>query len=150
MNNALQNPQDGVWLGRPWSLWVGFKEALSRGFGPSHQPGVYRLRDARSHQRLLYIGESGDIRMRLFQLRNAMSKVAKGGPQGPPHWAGACVLQQELQGATIEVSWLLDTVPDEGERKGLECEYIAAHRWAAGSNPACQFIALCRRKNTDA
>lgn len=150
INSTLQNPHDAVWLGRPWSPWIGFHEALSRFHGPSHQPGVYRLRDARSDKRLLYIGEGTDIRMRLFQLRNAMRKVAGGGPQGPPHWAGACVLQKERQGASVEVSWLLDAVPDEGERKGLECEYIAAHRWATGVNPECQFIALARRRSTDA
>lgn len=147
---ASQSPQGIVWLGRNWSPWIRFYEALNRGSGPPHQPGIYRLRDALSGRSLLYIGEGKDIRTRLFQLRNAMRKVAGGAPQGPPHWAGACILRKEHQGASIEVSWLLDAVPDESERKGLECEYIAAHRWATSLNPECQFIALARRRNIDA
>lgn len=145
-----QNPQGATWLGRNWSPWIGLYEALNRLHGPPHQPGIYRLRDARLSKSLLYIGESTNIRMRLFQLRNAIKKVAGGGPQGPPHWAGACVLQKEQQGASVEVSWLSDAEPDESERKGLECEYIAAHRWTTGVNPECQFIALARRRGIDA
>ncbi|OGO05393.1 MAG: hypothetical protein A2Y91_05110 [Chloroflexi bacterium RBG_13_54_8] len=51
-------------------------------------------------------------------------------------------------GATIEVSWLLHAVGDEGEREGIECECVAAHRWLLKANPACQFIALERRNIT--
>jgi hypothetical protein len=142
---SVGNPQDAVWLGRKWAAWASLREALMRGTGPPHQAGLYRLRDSRSSG-LLYIGQGGDVRGRLFQLRNAMKKVAAGGKQGPPHWAGACVLHQERQGADVEVSWLLEPVLNEGERKGLECEYIAAHRWATGHNPACQFTALARRE----
>ena len=145
MSSISQNPQEITWLGRQWSSWITLDVALSRGYGPPHQPGVYRIRDALVDKRLLYIGEAGDIRMRLFQLRNAMRKVAKGASQGPPHWAGACILKHERLGAKIEVSWLLGSILDEAERKGLECEYIAAHRWATGRNPECQFIALARR-----
>ncbi|MFC2040741.1 hypothetical protein ACFLTY_00235 [Chloroflexota bacterium] len=146
MESALESPHDNAWLGRSWSPFLSFHQVATRGFGPPHQPGLYRLRDANAQKLLLYIGEGTDIRMRMFQLRNAMNKVARGGPQGPPHWAGACILQHEQKGASVEVSWLLDAVPDEGERKGLECEYIAAHRKATGVNPECQFIALNRRK----
>jgi hypothetical protein len=141
---ALQNSQDTIWLGRSWSPWISLNKALERGYGPPHQPGVYRLRDARLNDSLLYIGEGGDIRRRLFQLRRAMAKVAAGG-QCPPHWAGACILQRERQGAIVQVSWLLEAVLIEAERKGLECEYITAHQWVVGSNPDCQFIALARR-----
>ena len=149
MADFSQNPQETTWLFRRWSPWMGLDKALYRGYGPPRQPGVYRIRDARSGDSLLYIGEGGDIRKRLFQLRNAMKKVECGGPQGPPHWAGACILHYRRLGAQIEVSWLLDVVPDEAERKGLECEYIAAHRWATGRNPGCQFIAISRRRSTE-
>jgi hypothetical protein len=145
----FQGVQGKTWLSREWSPWLDIVQALQRGHGPPHQPGVYRIRDARLSGFLLYVGEGGDIRGRLFQLRNAMEKVAAGGPQGPPHWAGACILYHQQQGARIEVSWLLQTVEDEGDRKGIECECIAAHRWATGSNPECQFIALTRRKTTE-
>lgn len=141
----LGNMQSNAWLGRRWSEWLTLNIVLQRGYGPPHQPGVYRIRDARVSDSLLYIGESNDLRGRLFQLRNAMEKVAKGGKQGPPHWAGASILHHQRQGAVIEVSWLLDAVNDESERKGIECECIAAHRWLLKSNPACQFIALERR-----
>jgi hypothetical protein len=112
------------WLDRRWSQWVNLDAALHRHDGPPHQPGVYRIRNARSSAALLYFGESGDVRSRLFQLRNAMNKVTAGGKQGPPHWAGACVLHHKRQGAIIEVSWLLDAVEDEGECKGIECECV--------------------------
>ena len=145
MNRGTQNPQETMWLGRHWSSWISLVVTLNRGYGPPHQPGVYRLRDALVDKSLLYIGEGGDIRRRLFQLRNAMEKVSKGASQGPPHWAGAYILQHERSGAKVEVSWLLGSICDEAERKGLECEYIAAHRWATGHNPECQFVALARR-----
>jgi hypothetical protein len=142
---TVGNPQDDDWLGRKWAPWVSLQVALARGRGALRQPGLYRLRDSKSSG-LLYVGEGGDVRGRLFQLRNAMQKVAAGGKQGPPHWAGACVLHHQRHGANVEVSWLLEAVADEGERKGLECEYIAAHRWATGGNPDCQFTALARRE----
>lgn len=145
MVTELGNSQDANWLGRKWFPWIGFAEALCRGFGPAHQPGIYRLRDAHSRDSLLYIGQGRDTRQRLFQLRNAMIKVSRGGKQGPPHWAGACILHQQNSGAVIEVSWLEDAISDEAERKGLECEYIAAHRWFTGRNPDCQFIGMNRR-----
>jgi hypothetical protein len=141
----MGNPQDIDWVGRNWSRWIDFHSAFDRESEIPRQPGVYRIRDAHSTSTLLYIGESIDIRARLFQLRNAMAKVASGGPQGPPHWAGAGILHYQQLGAVIQVSWLLDAVTDEGERKGIECESIAAHRWASGKNPECQFIALHRR-----
>lgn len=149
MSEVKQNPQDTYWLFRKWSSWIDFNEALRQSQGAPRQPGIYRIRDARSNNSLLYIGEGGNIRGRLFQLRNAMNKVASGGMQGPPHWAGGCVLHHQRQGAKIEVSWLLDSVPDEPERKGLECEYITAHRWATSQNPECQFVAISRRKKKD-
>lgn len=141
----LGGVQSDTWLNRRWSGWLALNTLLQLGHGPPHQAGVYRIRDTHASDSLLYIGESGDLRGRLFQLRNAMGKVAKGGKQGPPHWVGASILYYERQGAIIEVSWLLDAVEDEGERKGIECECIAAHRWTAGINPKCQFIALTRR-----
>jgi hypothetical protein len=147
MNITLQNPHETVWLGRSWSPWIDIYEAVKRYHGPPHQPGLYRLRNADSKEQLLYIGEGKDIRKRLFQLRNAINKAANGATQGPPHWAGACVFQQLQAGASVQVSWLLDTVPYEGERKGIECECIAAHRWVTGANPKCQFVALARRKD---
>lgn len=107
------------------------------------------MRDARSGDSLLYIGEGGDIRERLSQLRSAMRQAERGAPQGPPHWAGACILHHKRLGAQIEVSWLLNVVPEEAERKGLECEYIAAHRCATGENPRCQFVAMSRRRVTE-
>ena len=140
----IENPHETVWLRRRWSVWLSLKEALLRGKGPPHEPGVYRLR-ASGSDRLLYIGQGGDVRRRLFDLQSAMGKVASGGRQGPPHWAGACILHHQRRGAAIEVSWLLELVAAESERKGLECEYIAAHRWATGLNPECQFTALARR-----
>jgi len=142
----LRDLQGKTWLSREWSDWLDLDAALQRGYGPPHQPGVYRIRDARFLNLLLYVGEGGDVRRRLFQLRNAMRKVAAGGRQGPPHWAGGCILYHQQRGARIEVSWLLAVVEDEGDRKGIECECIAAHRWATGSNPECQFIALTRRE----
>ena len=147
MIRDLGNPQDTTWVGRQWSAWIGLYQALDRSSGPAHEPGIYRLRDSRSDDSLLYIGESGDVRSRPFQLRNAISKTAAGASQGPPHWAGACIFYHERQGARIEVSWLLEVISDEAERKGIECEYIAAHRWAIGRNPECQFVAISRRQN---
>jgi hypothetical protein len=141
----LGGVQTNSWLDRQWSEWVALDAALQRGKGPPRQSGVYRIRDAHDTVSLLYVGESGNIRGRLFQLRNAMRKVAKGGKQGSPHWAGASILYYQRTGAIIEISWLLDAVDDKGERKGIECECIAAHRWLLNTNPACQFIALERR-----
>lgn len=145
----VQDTQGRTWLDREWSHWLDLDAALQRGYGPPHQPGVYRIRDARFTDFLLYVGEGKDVRRRLFQLRNAMSKVAAGSPQGPPHWAGACILHHQRKGARIEVSWLLQPVGDEGDRKGIECECIAAHRWVTNSNPECQFVALTRRETKE-
>jgi len=148
MNEVKQNPQDMNWLNQQWFPWISLAEALCRGFGPPHQPGIYRLRDTWSRDSLLYIGQGKDIRRRLFQLRNAMIKVSRGGKQGPPHWAGACILHKQNQGAKIEVSWLERAVPDEADRKGLENDYIADHRRATSQNPECQFVSMDRRANT--
>jgi len=141
----VHNPGSENWLGRKWSEWLSLDGALMRGNGPPKQAGIYRLRDGRAPARLLYIGEGADVRGRLFQLRNAMNKVAKGGKQGPPHWAGACILHHMQSGAVIQVSWLATPLASEDERKGLECEYIAAHRWFGTGNPDCQFVAMARR-----
>lgn len=145
MDLKIGGIQSSRWLDRRWSDWGSLDAALERGNGPSHRSGVYRIRDSRDLRRLLYVGESGDVRKRLFQLRNAMRKADRVEKQGPPHWAGASILYCQRQGAIVEVSWLLDPIDDEGERKGVECECVAAHRWLLKANPSCQFVALDRR-----
>ena len=139
-----QNPQNIKWLDRTWSQWIGLEDALKPGYGPLHQPGIYRIRNGKLKKSLLYIGISRDIRGRLFQLKNAMKKYNRGDRQSPPHWAGGCIRTHELRGDIIEVSWL-QSIDSELERKGLECDYIAAHRWFCRSNPECQFVSLDRR-----
>ena len=61
-----------------------------------------------------------------------MNKVAGGGKQGPPHWAGASILRRKLAGAVIEVSWLVAVGACEEERKGLESKYCS-HHWYRGT-----------------
>lgn len=133
------NAHSGTWLGRRWSRWATLDKALGKAEAPS-QPGVYRIRNANG-EGLLYIGESESIRRRLASLRRGMSNVRIGKSVNTGHWAAPCIFHHEQGGALVEVSWLEDQVPEKAERRGLESEYIAAHRWAAGCNPSCQFVA---------
>jgi hypothetical protein len=146
MTYAIQNwPGDckaAKWLGRAWSEWISLDDALPRRSGAPLQAGLYRIR-ARGESGLLYIGETGSIRGRFRDLRRAigLAKVMKTGS----HWAGPCIYHHEQQGETIELSWLVDSVADEADRKGLEAEYVAAHRWQLRKNPECSFVAMPRR-----
>ena len=106
------------------------------------QPGVYRLRGRRLSG-LLYVGESQNLEKRLQVLRWALGKAAEGKTGRTGHWA-ALNLHTRLRGRKLEVSWLKDAIPAKSERKGIECECIAAHRWHLDRNPDCQFVAFER------
>src|SRR5258708_3887623 len=108
-------------------------------------PGLYRLR-CHGQAGLIYIGETGDsIKARFGQLRKAMEYAAqgryaaKGKVGGPPHVAGGCVWKHVCVGHVIEVSWTEAPNLDKRERKGVECDLIAACRKIMGVSPACQF-----------
>jgi hypothetical protein len=107
--------------------------------------GLYRIR-CQGRPGLIYIGETGDSLLSRFrQLRKAMEYArmgkyaAQGKIGGPPHVAGGCISNHTRAGFVIEVSWLRFPNLDSRERKGVECELIAAYRKAMKSNPACQF-----------
>jgi hypothetical protein len=101
--------------------------------------GLYRLR-CKGRDGLIYIGETGDsLRGRFRQLRKASVYAAQGKPAGPPHVAGRCVFDHECAGLEIEVSWTEKPDLHRRERKGIECELIAAYRKTMRANPACQF-----------
>ena len=133
------NPHGARWLGRRWTNWAMLEDVLDRSVVP-RQPGVYRLRGKR-FTGLLYVGESGNLHERLIALRHALGRAADGKTEKTGHWA-AQNLHMRLKGRKLVVSWLKDAVPAKSERKGIECECIAAHRWHLDRNPDCQFVSL--------
>ena len=132
--------QSPTWESHAWSEWFLLDAAITpRGAKAPDTPGLYRLRCKRQSG-LIYIGETGDsLRTRLRQLRKATEYVARGRPPGPPHVAGGCVLEHENAGFVVEVSWVEKPTLDSRDRKGVECELIAAYRKTTGKNPICQF-----------
>jgi hypothetical protein len=134
------NPQALTWVGRRWSRWVSLDNVSENVLVPRHA-GIYRLR-RRRQSGLLYLGESDDLRRRLVRLVRGTRLAARGQRRQIGHWAAPCVERHMRGGGVVEVSWLLESVADKTERRGLECEYIAAHRFALGRNPTCQFVAL--------
>lgn len=133
------NPHARRWLGRRWTSWTLLAEVLQKGAIPD-QPGVYRLRGRRS-KGLLYVGETEGLRGRLGDLRRALGKAATGLNKDTGHWA-APNLHARLKGRQPELSWLRDPIPLKAERKGIECECIAAHRWHLDRNPDCQVVSF--------
>ncbi len=135
--NDVQSPS---WEKYAWSAWHLLDEVRC-----TDSPGLYRLR-CNGQVGLLYIGETGDsIRSRFGQLRKAMQYAAegryaaKGKVGGPPHVAGGCVWKHVCAGRVIEVSWIESPDLDKRERKGVECDLIAAYRRRMGVSPTCQF-----------
>jgi hypothetical protein len=138
--------QSRSWDGHAWSEWYPLDDAIaSRKAKAADTPGLYRLR-CQAQTGLIYIGETGDsLRARFRQLRKAMEYaaqgkyLAQGKVGGPPHVAGGCVWKHKCAGSVIEVSWVEAPNLPKRERKGVECELIAAYRKTVGTNPACQF-----------
>ena len=130
--------QSLTWENHAWSDWCLLDTAIA-GQAPD-TAGLYRLR-CRGQDGLIYIGETGrSLKKRLRQLRAAMENVKRGKPPGAPHVAGGCVLAHEQSGFVIEVSWVENPELDPRNRRGVECELIAAYRKAmGGTNPTCQF-----------
>jgi len=96
------------------------------------EAGIYRLR-CRGEPGLIYIGISARLGSRLGGLRRARRRQDRRG-----HYAAACVVAQEEEGKTVEVSWATVGDMDRRELMGREVDLIAAHRKRFGS-PACQF-----------
>jgi len=137
---VIADPQARDWEGHAWSDWHQLDEAVlaSAAIAPD-EAGIYRIR-CRGEEGLVYVGETGkSIRGRFRQLRKATEYVAAGKRPGPPHVAGGCVLEHERRGSVVEVSWFTTRGVDGRDRKGIECELIAAYRKATGLNPTCQF-----------
>jgi hypothetical protein len=131
------------WMGLHWSAWVSLDNATRayRGGSPP-TPGLYRIRTNRSAG-LIYVGETGKgIRNRLQMLQAAIRYASPGSVGRPPHVAGACVAAHIRGGHSVEVSWVVAPELDARERKGLECDLIAAHRRQLGSSPDCQFAGV--------
>jgi hypothetical protein len=132
--------QSRLWEKHSWSEWHRLDD-----FRGAASPGLYRIR-CHGQAGLIYIGETGDsIRARLGQLRKAMTYAeqgrytAQGKVGGPPHVAGGCVWKHVCAGHVIEVSWTEEPEIDKRERRGVECDLIAAYRKIMGASPVCQF-----------
>lgn len=152
----LRDCQTSSWEGHTWSDWHSLGAATyPRTSTAPDASGWYRIR-CRGEAGLIYIGETGvSLRSRFRQLQKAMEYAAAGKYTalgkvgGPPHVAGGCVLKHERAGNVIEVSWATSSNPDSRERRGIECELIAAYRKLARANPACQFSGDLAEDGTD-
>lgn len=138
--DAENDVQSSSWEKLTWSEWCRLDSVKG-----ADCAGLYRLRCHRQAG-LIYIGETGDsCRARFGQLRMAMKYAAqgrysaKGKVGGPPHVAGGCVWKHVCAGQVVEVSWTEAPDLDRRERKGVECDLIAAYRRTMGESPACQF-----------
>lgn len=150
MATALPDMMAGVqslaWEGHAWSEWYSLDAAIApRNARAPDGPGLYRIR-CHSQAGLIYIGETGDsLKGRFRQLRKATEYAAQGKYSaegktgGPPHVAGGCVWKHQCAGLIVEVSWAEKRDLDRRNRKGVECELVAAYRKTVGANPACQF-----------
>lgn len=144
--DSQSDVQSPSWEGHTWSDWHPLGEAQrSRKANGPDVPGLYRLR-CQGQSGLIYIGETGrPLRERFYQLRKAMhyasqgKYAAMGKTGGPPHVAGGCVWKHKCAGFVIEMSWVEAPHLDKRDRKGVECELIAAYRKTMRANPACQF-----------
>jgi hypothetical protein len=131
--------QNLSWEGHAWSEWYALDVAIAaRAAKAPNTAGLYRLR-CHGEPGLIYIGETGDtVRARLRQLRKATAYAAQGkyeaqGKGGPPHVAGLCVWNHQRAGKTVEVSWVAKPNLDKRDRKGVECELVAAYRKTMGA-----------------
>lgn len=89
---------------------------------------------------LIYIGETGAFRQRVRHLLVAIRNAKAGDRRHrPPHVAGACVFAHVARDGLVEISWAEVAHLSKRDRKGTECELIAAYRQASGHNPTCQF-----------
>lgn len=147
MSQDLSDSVQGQsWEGRDWSEWHSLDEAsIARRAKAPALPGLYRIR-CHGQRGLIYIGETGrSLLSRFRQLQIAMNyaRMAKyariGRIGGPPHVAGGCVWKHKCAGFEIDVSWTTTLLLDARDRKGTECELIAAYRKEMRSNPSCQF-----------
>jgi hypothetical protein len=143
-NASAVDVQRSSWEGYVWSEWHTLERAIASRMAQAPDiDGLYRLRCA-NQAGLIYIGETGkSLRGRFRQLYKAMEYAANGKSGGPPHVAGLCVWKHTLKGHAIEVSWVETHNLDRRNRKGVECELIAAYRKAhqnmKNPNPVCQF-----------
>jgi len=144
-SDHVQSPS---WEERPWSEWYLLDTAIAPGMAKApNTAGLYRLR-CRGRVGLIYIGETGtSLRGRFRQLRKATEYAGQGKPAGPPHVAGNCVFKRESAGLAVEVSWVETPQLDSRDRKGVECELIAAYRKTMRTNPACQFAGTFEDEN---
>jgi hypothetical protein len=139
--------QGAHWQGYDWSPWRDLRDIrVARSAALDHpgldQPGLYRFR-VRRRPGLLYIGETGtQISWRLRQHRGAAKHAAGSEPSDTslPSALGATIAGAWGQERVVEVSWV--PLPDLElvDRKGVECELIAAYRAVMGRNPDCQFL----------
>ena len=135
----LASPRDSGWYSLSWSEWERLADAIKayEALCPD-LPGLYRVGDEASDL-LLYVGEGKSLLNRLRNLNKAIEYHQRGRPPGPPHVAGACVASRTSSSDNLWVSWVVVTDVDFRERRGLECELIAAHRLYGGKSPICQF-----------
>jgi hypothetical protein len=141
INPDVDDVHGEAWMGLIWTPWVGLEAATPAwGGGAPMAAGLYRLR-AHGRPGLAYIGETGrGIRQRLQQLRTGMGYVANGvRVTGAPHVAAGCVLGHVNAGHDVQVSWTVAPDLPRRERKGVECDLIAAHRRVLSASPSCQF-----------
>jgi hypothetical protein len=138
-----RDPQGPHWQGFGWSEWTQFihdNPLLMSAIGIGEQ-GLYRFRVA-GRSGLLYIGETGrTLKERLDGHRRA-ARIAGQQPTTQHAAFAAAVRDHWAAGRDVEVSWatLPKGFPRE-ERKGVECELIAAYRATVGRNPDFQFQA---------
>ena len=127
--------QSPSWESHVWSEWHSLSDAISpRNAKAPDGPGLHRIR-SQGQRGLIYIGETGDsLRSRFRQLQKAMEYAqqgkyaAQGKIGGPPHVAGGCIWNHKRTGIVIKVSWMDSLDLDTRDRKGVECELIAAYR----------------------
>lgn len=142
------DPMSQSWHGLSWSGWYPLVDVVARGYKEKIQGfdtdtvdqenALYRFAVRHWEPDLMYVGETArSPRQRLMEHWSCF----QGGPNSRAFHGAIGRISEEPGGDwTLRVSWSALDNADEGERKGLECELIAAHRRARNRNPRFQFL----------
>lgn len=125
------------WYGLPWSSWIPFNATSARFDSIPKEPGLFRIRAAKSNS-LMYIGQTGQpLRQCINQIRQNSMKAKmpedQPNPVAPALWAW-----KDAKNYSYESS----VTPSDGsdvERKGVRSYLLYRYRQDLHESPVCNF-----------
>ncbi|CAB4665849.1 unannotated protein [freshwater metagenome] len=117
-----------------WSKWIDLRGAQINPQSPKDE-GVYRIRD-RNSGRILYVGETNNLRRRFSHLQNSFSAEI---PYADPHTAAPALWAYLQENDTsLDISFII-VQGSRAKRMTVETSYIAILRHEVGESPLANF-----------